>query len=276
VGTGYAGLERLITLGPDLIKLDRSLVVQLPHDPVSQVMVESLVRFAARSGANVCAEGIETEELLRVVAELDISYGQGFLFGKAQPDWTIPTPEVTAWAVDVHRQALSATPKQTLFLDDFVLLERLADRFSEAEVLEDVHHAVAAMTKLVGADEVAIDLVERDAERVRRISHRTWDVGPLRDLADLPLIRWSLDTRRAAQVLSTDRNADQSMLDQLAPPFHGLLVVPVITRGDNLGALSFYRREPLPWSLTQIRLARIGASQLASTLDRLLRRESVS
>jgi len=91
VGTGYAGLERLMTLCPDLIKLDRSLVVQLPGDAVSRMMVESLVRFATRSGASVCAEGIETEELLGVVAELDISYGQGYLFGRPQPGWaTLP------------------------------------------------------------------------------------------------------------------------------------------------------------------------------------------
>jgi hypothetical protein len=36
--------------------------------------------------------------------------------------------------------------------------------------------------------------------------------------------------------------------------------------------LAFYRREPVPWTLTQIRIARIGASQLAATLDRLLPR----
>ena len=269
VGTGYAGLERLMTLGPDLIKLDRSLVVALPGDAVSRMMVESLVRFATRSGAAVCAEGIETEELLGVVAELDISYGQGYLFGRPQPEWATPAREVSAWAVDVHRQALSATPKQSLVLDEFVLLERLSDRFSEAEELEDVHHAVAALTRLIGADEVAIDLVERDAGRVQRISHRTWDLGLACDLADVPLIRWSLDTRRAAQVLSTDQDA--GLRDELPQPFHGLLVVPVITRGDELGAVSFYRREPMPWSLKQIRLARIGASQLASTLDRLLR-----
>lgn len=273
VGTGYAGLERLITLSPDLIKLDRSLVVQLPDDPVSRVMVESLVRFAARSGAAVCAEGIETQDLLRVVAELDISYGQGFLFGRPGPDWSVPTREVSAWAVEVHQQALSATPRQSLFLDDFVLLERLAERFSEAEVLEDVHHAVSAMTQLVGADDVAIDLIEPGEDRVRRLSHRTWDVGPACDLADAPLIRWSLDTRRAAQVLSTDPDAGVGRVDELPAPFAGLLVVPVITRGNSLGALSFYRLEPVPWSLNQIRLARIGASQLAATLDRLLQSE---
>lgn len=271
VGTGYAGLERLMALRPDLIKLDRSLSCQLPVDAVTRVMVESLVRFAARSGAAVCAEGIETSELLEVVAELDIAYGQGYLFGEARPAWTGLDEVVAAAAVEVHRQALSGTPKQALFLDDYVLLERLADRFSEAEELEDVHHAVAAVTQLVVADDVSIDLVYPDSDRVERVSHHTWESGPGQSLGDNPLLRWVLDTRRAAQVLVTDPHADRAMIERLwSSSFGGLLLVPVITRGNSLGVLSFYRHAPTPWTLTQIRLARIGASQLAATLDRLL------
>lgn len=271
VGTGYAGLERLIVLRPDLIKLDRSLTAQLPTDTVTRVMVESLVRFAARIGSAVCAEGIETPTLLEFVAELDIAYGQGFFFAQPRPGWAGLSPEVVSAAVLVHQQALSATPKQALFLDDALLLERLADRFSEAEELEDVHHAVAATTRLVVADDVAIDLLGADRTTLDRVSHHTWQTGASQHVADLPLVAWSLDTRRAAQVLVTDPNADRTMTEQLwSSGFGGLLMVPIITRGTSLGVVSFYRRQPVPWTLSQIRMARIGASQLAATLDRLL------
>lgn len=271
VGTGYAGLERLIALRPELIKLDRSLTAQLPGDPVTRAMVESLVRFAASIGSAVCAEGIEDSALLEVVAELDIAYGQGFFFAQPRPRWTPLTEDVAAAAVKVHRQALSGTPRQSQFLDDFVLLERLADRFSEAEELEDVHHAVAAVTQLVGADDVGIDLLRVGGAHLERLSHHTWQAGPAQDVEDAPLIRWTLESRRAAQVLVTDPHADRAVLDRLwADGFGGLLLVPVITRGSSLGVLSFYRREPVPWTLTEIRMARIGASQLAATLDRLL------
>ncbi len=72
LGTGYAGLERLVSVRPDLIKIDRSLVTQLETDEVSRIMVESLVRFASRVGAGVIAEGIEEQSTLEVVAELDM------------------------------------------------------------------------------------------------------------------------------------------------------------------------------------------------------------
>ena len=271
VGTGYAGLERAIVLRPDLIKLDRSLTEQLPHDTVTRVMVESLVRFAAGSGTAVCAEGIESAPLLEVVAELDIAYGQGFLFGAARPGWSTLSSEVAAAAAAVHQQALRGTPKQSLFLNELVLLERLADRFSEADALEDVHHAVAALTHLVGADEVAIELLTAGGEQLSRLSHHTWESSEAVTLDELPLLRWALDTRRAAQVLVTDPDADRPMVERLwAAGCGGVLLVPVTTRGESLGVLSFYRREPTPWSLAQMRLARIGASQLAATLERLL------
>lgn len=272
VGTGYAGLERIINLSPDLIKLDRSLVTQLPHDRVCRAMVESLVRFAAHCGASVCAEGIETQEELQVAAELDITVGQGFLFGPAEPTWSWPSTYVVDTAMEVHRQALNATPKQALFLDEYVLLERLADRFSEAEELEDVHYAVAALRNMLGADHVLMSVVHEDGNQMLMINRETSSAnGAVYLLSDNPATRWVLDTRRAVQVLASDPNADPLRVAHMKRQgYASLLMVPVTTNGQTVGLLEFLRRAATPWSLTNIRLARIGASQLAATLDRLL------
>ncbi|HUW15454.1 MAG TPA: GAF domain-containing protein, partial [Actinomycetes bacterium] len=232
----------------------------------------SLVSFARRIDASVVAEGIEDARLLEVVAELDVSYGQGFLFGRAAPDWTSPGAEAVRAATQVHQQALSATPKQAAFLDELVLLERISDRFGEADELVDVHHAVAALTRLVGADDVAIDLVSEDQASLLTLSHHTWvNTGASKVLADNPLHQWVVDTRRAAQVLVGDPNADAGQQEQLAElGFGGLLVLPVITRGETIGLLSLFRLEPEPWTLAEMRLVRIGTSSLAATLDRLV------
>ncbi len=271
VGTGYAGLERLLVLQPDLLKLDRSLTVALATDPVTRRMVESLVHFAARSGAGVCAEGIEDTATLQMVAELDIAYGQGYFLGAPAPTWATLSEGVVRAAAEVHREALSGTPKQSVKMDDLVLLERMADRLSEAEDLEDVHHAVAAAGRLVAADDVVIELLHADGGRIERLSHHTWLTGQARPLDRAPLLRWVLDSRRAAQVLVTDPRADQAVVASLrAAGSAALLLVPVITRGTSLGVLALHRRSPEPWTLTQIRLARIAASHLAATLDRLL------
>ncbi len=272
VGTGYAGLERIIDLSPDLIKLDRTLVVALRQDRVSRAMVESLVRFAVRSGAAVCAEGIETQEQLEVVAELDVTFGQGFLFGYPSTSWTRPSAGALAAAVEVHRQVLNATPKQAIFLDDYILLERLADRFSETEELEDVHHAVAGLARLVNSDDVALLVVAPEGGRMVPISHEDWaPVDGGYRLADAPRTQWVLDTRRAVQVFESDTDVGSPEYDRMrAGGYSAVLLVPLTTGGRTIAMLQFLRRRPMPWNLTEIRLARIGASQLAAILDRLL------
>ena len=51
--------------------------------PRRQEVVRGLAGVADRIGAKVIAEGIETAQELRVLKELSIPYGQGFLFGPA-------------------------------------------------------------------------------------------------------------------------------------------------------------------------------------------------
>ncbi len=271
LGTGYAGLERLVSVRPDLIKIDRSLVTQLETDEVSRIMVESLVRFASRVGAGVIAEGIEEQSTLEVVAELDIAYGQGFLFSPARPTWTFPGRQAVEAARAVHQQALSATPRQDILLNEMVQLDRVAERFGEAEEVVDVQHAVVELTRMLGAVDVGIDLVNETEGCLVALNHQSWaHVGPVRPLDENPLLQWTIESRRAAQVLRGEPLSDQQQQDRLAELGYGaLLLVPVVTRGDAIGLLTLFRDEARPWTLAEIRLARIGAGQLAAALERL-------
>ena len=56
VCTGYAGLLRLSTLRPDIVKLDRGLVTGARHNDVQAVVVEALVSLARRIGARTLGE----------------------------------------------------------------------------------------------------------------------------------------------------------------------------------------------------------------------------
>jgi diguanylate cyclase (GGDEF)-like protein len=92
-GAGYSGLQQVMRIQPDIIKLDRSLVANVDTDPAKAALIDSFVRFARRTGATVCAEGIETPEELKVLADLDVTYGQGF--GLARP--AAPWAQVGSW-----------------------------------------------------------------------------------------------------------------------------------------------------------------------------------
>ncbi len=93
-GAGYAGLSHVVRVRPDLIKLDRSLVVDVEHDHVRLALIEAFVSFARRIGAQVCAEGIESSEQLAALVEARVMLGQGYRLGPPAPAWPRVSAEI--------------------------------------------------------------------------------------------------------------------------------------------------------------------------------------
>ena len=91
-GAGYAGLRQLMILRPDLIKLDRGLIEDVAGDEAKQALVECFVRFAERTDAAVCAEGVESLEDLLVLARLGVAYGQGYVIARPAAEFPQPAP----------------------------------------------------------------------------------------------------------------------------------------------------------------------------------------
>jgi EAL domain-containing protein (putative c-di-GMP-specific phosphodiesterase class I) len=81
-GSGYAGLQHILQLDPDVLKLDRALVQGISEDPARQAMCDAMVRFAARTGAALVAEGVETQGDLDVLKYLGVHAAQGYLLGR--------------------------------------------------------------------------------------------------------------------------------------------------------------------------------------------------
>jgi EAL domain-containing protein (putative c-di-GMP-specific phosphodiesterase class I)/putative methionine-R-sulfoxide reductase with GAF domain len=84
-GAGFASLAHVVKLDPDVIKLDRDLIDGIERTPGRRAIAAALTGFAAESGAQVVAEGIEDEAQLRVLRELGVRYGQGWLLGRPVP-----------------------------------------------------------------------------------------------------------------------------------------------------------------------------------------------
>ena len=84
-GAGYAGLEALVEISPDYIKVDRSFVSGVDVDPVRKTMLSALQTVGQETGARLIAEGLDTIEELETLGELNIPFGQGWLFGKPTP-----------------------------------------------------------------------------------------------------------------------------------------------------------------------------------------------
>jgi EAL domain-containing protein (putative c-di-GMP-specific phosphodiesterase class I) len=89
-GSGYASLQRIVALAPDLIKLDRTLLTGIEHDKARRALVAAVVMFSLESGASVCGEGVETVGEFEALCDLGVDAVQGFLLGRpstSPEDW---------------------------------------------------------------------------------------------------------------------------------------------------------------------------------------------
>ena len=84
-GTGHASLAVLRRAPLSVLKLDRSLVRDLPHFREEAEVARGLVGIGHALDLQVVAEGIETEAQCAFLAEIGCDQGQGFLFAKPMP-----------------------------------------------------------------------------------------------------------------------------------------------------------------------------------------------
>jgi diguanylate cyclase (GGDEF)-like protein len=81
-GTGYSSLSQLQQLPVDEIKIDRSFVTRMETDRQDAVLVHSIIDLGRNLGLRVTAEGVETEKVKQVLANLGCDYAQGFHIGR--------------------------------------------------------------------------------------------------------------------------------------------------------------------------------------------------
>ena len=81
-GSGYANENSLLTIKPDLIKLDLDLVANIDADADRQSLVKNIVGYAHNRGIKVLAEGIESREQMNILLSLQVDLLQGFYLAK--------------------------------------------------------------------------------------------------------------------------------------------------------------------------------------------------
>lgn len=112
-GAGSSNFDRIWRLRPDIVKLDRSIVVEAAENGRARRMLPGLVALLHEAGCLVLAEGIETREQALIAMEADADLVQGYLFGRPseQPVVGCPNDEVAGlcrefrqWTADASRR----------------------------------------------------------------------------------------------------------------------------------------------------------------------------
>ena len=81
-GIGYSSLTQLFRMPFNEMKIDKSLLQQVPRSSEARIMVEALVELAHNLNLTVCAEGVESQEVLDYLRDIGCDSAQGFFIGR--------------------------------------------------------------------------------------------------------------------------------------------------------------------------------------------------
>ena len=103
-GTGFSSLSHLRRFPVDVIKVDRSFVQGVEHNPKDAAITANLASLAHALGVLATAEGIESDGQLVSVKELGCDLAQGYLFAH-------PLPPLEMTRTLLHRRLDPGFPK---------------------------------------------------------------------------------------------------------------------------------------------------------------------
>jgi EAL domain-containing protein (putative c-di-GMP-specific phosphodiesterase class I)/ActR/RegA family two-component response regulator len=97
-GTGYSSLTQLYQMPFNEMKIDKSLVMNVPHSREANMMVGSLIELGHNLGLKICAEGVENRAALDMLATMGCDRCQGYFVSRA-----IPASDVESFATQWNR-----------------------------------------------------------------------------------------------------------------------------------------------------------------------------
>lgn len=163
IGIGYSGLQFIVSLSYNFIKLDPVLVKKIDQNPAKKNLINSITKLADKINAKIIAEGIEQKEELNLLTNLGVDYGQGYLFASPQEKLISQTdikPKITGAPKKPPKHLLPqttigelASTSQTITVNPTTKNKIIADQFEKDNNLHSV---------IVLADKEPLGLIMRD------------------------------------------------------------------------------------------------------------------
>lgn len=105
VGAGVSGLNRIMSLRPNWLKLDLELIRDIDRDPFKQNLIRFFVRFAKLSNMKLIGEGVESDNELAMMIDLGVAHGQGYRLSKPATEVRQLDDITTEFVVSLSRES---------------------------------------------------------------------------------------------------------------------------------------------------------------------------
>lgn len=141
-GAGNANFDRISTVRPHIVKVDRSIVFNVHQNFIHKEILKSIANMCFNIGALVLAEGVESEEEILKSLGVDIDLFQGFWF--ARPSATMCDKKLLhdkiAYIGSKHTQYVKTSMQRKEFLIESAktYAQRIIDAMQEDETM-DLH-----------------------------------------------------------------------------------------------------------------------------------------
>jgi EAL domain-containing protein (putative c-di-GMP-specific phosphodiesterase class I) len=85
-GAGHSNFERIWRLAPDIVKLDRSMILQASEKPTARRVLPGIISLIHEAGSLALIEGIENKREAMIAMDTDVDLVQGYYFAEPSPD----------------------------------------------------------------------------------------------------------------------------------------------------------------------------------------------
>jgi diguanylate cyclase (GGDEF)-like protein len=117
-GAGYGGMKMLSLIAPDFVKIDSHFFRDIDSAHINYSLIDAIATICHRIGIDVIAEGIETENDVKVCHDFDIQLLQGYYFARPAPGLVKKSDLLVSPEENIKQKTLRGTYDEAICIEE--------------------------------------------------------------------------------------------------------------------------------------------------------------